>query len=305
MIEKKFRLNERVVHLIEAQNAGTTTVIEPRDAASVVLIRAGETSQPGGVEVHLMRRKASMAFAAGMLVFVGGGVDPSDFDSGEPDAAIAWAGPSVTDWARLLDVDEARARALVCAAVRETFEESGVLLASDSDGHIIADTAGDLWEEQRRQLEAHELSLADLLRIRGLTLRSDLLTFWSRWTTPTFETRRYATWFFAAEVPAGQGVRDVSTESVQSQWMSIAEVLRTADAGTMLVLPPQYCTCLEMYEYPTTDELLGAHRETHNIQPAPQLDEDGAYLSLPRRLSDLAHTVARALAADPDSPAGP
>ena len=70
-----------------------------------------------------------MAFAGGMCVFPGGGVDPRDFD-----AEIGWAGPPPAEWAALLGTDEALARALVCAAVRETFEESGVLLAGPTDG---------------------------------------------------------------------------------------------------------------------------------------------------------------------------
>ena len=77
-----------------------------------------------GPEVYLLRRQTSMAFAGGMCVFPGGGVDPRDFDH-----AVAWAGPTPAEWAARLGVEEPMARALVCAAVRETFEESGVLLA--------------------------------------------------------------------------------------------------------------------------------------------------------------------------------
>ena len=110
-----------------------------------------------------------MAFAGGMCVFPGGGVDPRDFD-----ADVAWAarrrpsGPSGSAPTR-------RARALVCAAVRETFEESGVLLAGPSADEVVADTTGDDWEADRVALEARELSLTDFLARRGLVLRTDLL----------------------------------------------------------------------------------------------------------------------------------
>ena len=86
----------------------------------MVLLREGHV----GPEVYLLRRQTSMAFAGGMCVFPGGGVDPRDHD-----ASVAWAGPSPAEWAERLACDESLARALVCAAVRETFEESGVLLA--------------------------------------------------------------------------------------------------------------------------------------------------------------------------------
>ena len=103
------------------------------------------------------------------------------------------------------------ARALVCAAVRETFEESGVLLAGASADEVVADTTGDDWEADRVALEARELSLTDFLERRGLVLRSDLLGAWAGWLTPVFEPRRYRTWFFVAVLPEGQRTRDVST----------------------------------------------------------------------------------------------
>ena len=111
-----------------------------------------------------------MAFAAGMCVFPGGGVDPRDFDH-----AVAWAGPAPAEWASRLGVDEATARALVCAAVRETFEESGVLLAGTSPTSVVEDTTGDDWESDRVALETRELSFTEFLDRRGLVLRTDLL----------------------------------------------------------------------------------------------------------------------------------
>ncbi|GAB3915097.1 hypothetical protein GCM10029964_127720 [Kibdelosporangium lantanae] len=94
--------------------------VTPKDAATVVLLRDTDT----GVEAFLLRRVMGMAFAGGMTVFPGGGVDKRDADT-----AIAWTGPSAAWWAERFSCDVPLARALVCAAVRETFEESGVLLA--------------------------------------------------------------------------------------------------------------------------------------------------------------------------------
>ena len=185
---------------------GTETPAEPRNAATVVLMRGG-VSAP---EVYLLQRQTSMEFAAGMCVFPGGGVDPRDFDH-----AVAWAGPTPATWARRLGVDEEQARALVCAAVRETFEESGVLLAGESATSVVADTTGDDWESDRVALEARELAMTEFLDRRGLVLRSDLLGAWAGWLTPIFEPRRYRTWFFVADLPEGQRTRDVSSGVVQ------------------------------------------------------------------------------------------
>ncbi|MCW2829166.1 MAG: hypothetical protein JWQ67_2782, partial [Marmoricola sp.] len=116
----RVQLPSQLVESAQAFTDGGREPAEPRNAATVVLMRPGSE----GPEVYLLRRQTSMAFAGGMCVFPGGGVDPRDFDH-----AIAWAGPSPQEWAARLGTDEATARALVCAAVRETFEESGVLLA--------------------------------------------------------------------------------------------------------------------------------------------------------------------------------
>ncbi len=122
------------------------------------------------------------------------------------------------------------AAGLVCAAVRETFEESGVLLAGPSPTEVVADTTGDDWEADRRALEAKELSFTSFLERRGLVLRSDLLGAWAAWCTPEFEPRRFRTWFFVAALPPGQRTRDVSSESSSVTWMSALGACDAVDA---------------------------------------------------------------------------
>ncbi len=259
--------------------AGVRTPAEPRNAATVALLRAGS----GGPEVYLLRRHGGMAFARGMHVFPGGGVDPRD-----DDAAVGWAGPAPEDWAERLRVDVALARALVCAAVRETFEESGVLLAGPDAASVVADTTGDDWEADRVSLEARELSLTDLLRRRGLVLRADLLGAWSGWLTPDFEPRRYRTWFFVAELPAGQRTRDVSTESDGVAWLSASEAVAGADAGEIAMLPPTYLTCLELASYAGPEAALAAAEERTVEMFMPELvDGEEPTLSNPPWLEPL------------------
>ena len=108
----------------------------------------------------------------------------------------------------------------MCAAVRETFEESGVLLAGPSPDAVVDDTTGSDWEADRQALEARELAFTEFLDRRGLVLRTDLLGVWAGWLTPVFEPRRYRTWFFVAALPQGQRTRDVSTESSSVEWRS-------------------------------------------------------------------------------------
>src|SRR4051794_14706494 len=230
-----------------------------------------------------------MAFAGGMCVFPGGGVDPRDFDH-----ATRWAGPAAEEWASRLGTDEATARALVCAAVRETFEESGVLLAGDAPDTVVADTTGEDWETDRAALEARELSFTDFLDRRGLVLRSDLLGVWAGWLTPVFEPRRYRTWFFVADLPAGQRTRDVSTESDQVAWLPAMDAVSDVEREQIFMLPPTYLTCLEIGQYADPADVLEAARERSVEMFMPEVEEDdaGGTLSIPPRLETLLATRA-------------
>src|SRR3954471_16824399 len=111
---------------------------EPRQAATVLLLRDGvHADGSAGLEVYLLRRTRGMPFAGGMTAYPGGGVDPRDGDT-----EIGWAGPPPADWAAAFGWDERTARELVCAAVRETFEEAGVLLAGSAEsGEVVPDVS--------------------------------------------------------------------------------------------------------------------------------------------------------------------
>ncbi len=255
----------------------------PRDASTVVLLRDGDGTA-GGLEVYLLRRAGAMAFAAGACVFPGGGVDPRDADT-----ATGWAGPSVEAWADLLGTSAEHARALVCAAVRETFEESGVLLAGPTPDTVVQDTTGEGWERDRRMLEAREVAFSEVLRRRGLVLRTDLLRWWGSWVTPVQEPRRYDTRFFLARLPEGQVARDVSTESDQVLWLTVRDALDAVDAGRLAMLPPTYVTCLELVPFRTAGEAMdaAAGRDRATVEPQLVPDGTGTRLEVPPRVAAL------------------
>lgn len=272
---------------------GTSTPVEPRNAASIVLMREGR-AEPGGVQLYLLRRHLGMAFAGGMAVFPGGGVDRRDFDH-----EVDWVGPSPEEWAARMDVGVPLARALVCAAVRETFEESGVLFAGPAADSIVEDTTGEEWEEDRRRLEARELSFTDFLSRRDLKIRTDLLRVWGAWLTPVFEPRRYQTWFFVAELPPGQETRDVSSESEEVTWMSVRDAITAADRGEVFVLPPQYCTFLELFDSVAPGAVLeqAQGRDLATVEPVGRVDGEDVSLEIPQHLLDLGEEVRRRLGA--------
>jgi 8-oxo-dGTP pyrophosphatase MutT (NUDIX family) len=255
----------------------------PRDAATVILVRPGAAAQQG-VEVYLLRRTRALEFAPGACVFPGGSVDERDADPGI--AGTGWHGPAPADFGHRLGVPAERARALVCAAVRETFEESGVLLAGPSAAELVPDS--EVLAQDRQALLDGSLSLAELLARRGLVLRADLLTPWARWITPEISPRRFDTWFFAAALPAGQLAGLVAAapaagpgESDSGTWWRPAVALEAARAGQITLLPPTAVTLAELAAHQDVEAILRERRVIAPLLPEVVVEEERAWLALP------------------------
>ncbi|WP_225978316.1 NUDIX hydrolase [Gandjariella thermophila] len=230
--------------------------VTPKDAASVVLLR----DTACGPEALLLRRAAGMAFAAGMTAFLGGGVDPRDAD-----VSVGWTGPEPAWWARRFGCEAGLATALVCAAVRETFEEAGVLLAGPDAHSVVADTAA--YGDARRALETREISLAQFLADAGLVLRADLLRPWANWITPEEEVRRYDTRFFVAALPDGQRADAVTREADDVAWRRPEDALADWKQGRRFLLPPTWTTLAELAKYRSVAEAMAAERTITAIMP--------------------------------------
>ncbi len=231
----------------------------PRYASTVMLVRDAADAR---VEVFMLRRVATMAFAPRTWVFPGGGVDPRD------DAAdLPWAGPQPREWAALLGCEEGLARALVCAAVREVFEECGVLLAGPSTDTVVADLRDPEWDAERAALLSKEQSFAELLLRRGLVLRSDLLSVQARWVTPEFEPRRYDTFIFAALLPDGQIPDDDTSEADHADWTDPAELLAAYGMGEAILLPPTVVAVEWVRDATAAADLVTTSRPTRAVMP--------------------------------------
>jgi len=255
---------------------GRLTPAVPRDAATVILLRPGGDA---GVEAFLLRRTAELEFAPGACVFPGGSVDERDADPG-----IGWAGPAPEDFAAQLDVPPERARALVCAAIRETFEESGVLLAGDGGG-LVSDSAA--LAADRHALLTGAATLGEVLGRRGLVLRTDLLTPWARWITPEVSPRRFDTWFFAAALPAGQtataapeGHADPG-ESESGTWLEPGAAAGAAEAGEITLLPPTAVTLRELAAHHDVDGILARRMTITPRLPRVTVEDGRVRLSMP------------------------
>lgn len=234
-----------------------------RDAATVVLLRDGAS----GVEAWLLTRVREMAFAAGMSVFPGGRVDAADAD-------LPFAPGAAADVARRYGCADSEALALLGAAVRETFEETGVLLSTPA-----ADLSG-----ARSDVEEGRVSFGDLLRANGLEVDADALRPWSRWITPKGETaRRYDTRFFVAALPDGAHAQDATTESSTAGWVPVTEAVAQAQRGERRLMPPTIVTLASVAPFDSVADVLAAspERDLAAISPAISIEGERVIASLP------------------------
>ena len=247
--------------------------VEARLAATVMFVRDADRDGGSGVEVFMLERASTMAFAPSMHVFPGGGVDRRDAAEEVP-----WAGPAPSRWAGRLGTDEDTARMLVTAALREVFEESGVLLAGPTPDRVLEDVGGEVWSRRRAALVDRELSFAEVLAHEGLVLRGDLLSYRAHWVTPEFESRRYDTWFFAAAVPHGQDADDATSEAETAEWVRPEEALRQWSSGEVLMLPPTLVCLEELAAAGDAASVLAESRPVGSVMPTIVETPDGFVL---------------------------
>jgi 8-oxo-dGTP pyrophosphatase MutT (NUDIX family) len=270
--------------------AGRIIPAQPRDAATVIVLRpaadAAATSATApvlatpagdGVEVLMLRRAAAMAFAPGAYVYPGGSVD-----LGDADLRVGWHGPSAADIGERLGASPELARALVCAAVRETFEEAGILLAGTPDGSLAVPD-GPAWDRDRAALMSGSETLAEVLARRGLVVRADLLTPWARWITPEAEPKRFDARFFAAALPPGQQATGHVTETEQTAWLRPEAAIEAARGGSVTLMPPTATTLNELAARGglPLPQILGQRRVITPVQPRFEVDQGQAWLVIP------------------------
>jgi 8-oxo-dGTP pyrophosphatase MutT (NUDIX family) len=257
--------------------SGRIAPAAPRDAATVVILRTA--ADGAGVEILMLRRTAAMKFAPGAYVFPGGSVDPADYGT-----AVGWHGPPPAEFGARLGASAEVARALVCAAVRETFEESGVLLAG-VPGSPPTVPAGPSWDADRAALAAGTLTFAELLSRRGLVLRADLLVPWARWITPEGEPRRFDARFFAAALPDGQQAVGHEAEAEHVAWLRPASAIDAARAGEISLLPPTASTLDQLAAAVAAgaglDGILATRRAIEPVCPRLLLEDGQAWLVVP------------------------
>jgi 8-oxo-dGTP pyrophosphatase MutT (NUDIX family) len=210
------------------------------------------------LHVLLLRRRAASAFVGGMNVFPGGGLDPAD---ATPQAEAACRGLSDAAASARLGV-AAGGLAYWIAAIRETFEEAGVLLAVDAATGAPADLSSPdraaRLASLRGEVDAGRTSIVEAARAEGLRLAADRLHYAARWITPMGPPRRYDTRFFVAGLPDGQLALHDSREAVDSEWLRPADALRGCEEGARSMLPPTQAMLRVLSRFTSAGEALAA-----------------------------------------------
>lgn len=222
-----------------------------RPAATVVLQRRNG----GRNEVLMMRRNANAVFVGGHYVFPGGAVDDHDYVVATDASLFAHVeirAPKMTGNGPDADAatsDVVEHAAYVVAAVREAFEEAGLLLARRPDNSWV-----DLFDAEtkkrfalyRDELNSGAATFADILSAEGLHIESGDLTYWSRWITPIGPPRRFDARFFVAETPFNHEATPDNAELVHAEWVAPADALRRFDAGDFPIIFPTIKTLQSM-----------------------------------------------------------
>jgi 8-oxo-dGTP pyrophosphatase MutT (NUDIX family) len=205
----------------------------PSPAATLVLLR---DRPAGGVECLLMRRHVKSKFAAGDFVFPGGKIEADD----NPEDALAWCrGLDAKAAATRLSLEAAPRTALGfwIGAIRETFEEAGLLLAVDADGRDVRpDTAR--FAEYRRACHRDNREFWAMLRAEGLQLTTDRLVYFAHWITPEEQPLRFDTRFFAAPAPVAQAPSGDDYEMTDLKWLTPREAVEAQGRGEISLRNP-------------------------------------------------------------------
>jgi 8-oxo-dGTP pyrophosphatase MutT (NUDIX family) len=245
--------------------------VVPAPAATVVLLR---DRAAGGFEVLLMERHHASKFAAGDFVFPGGKLEVDD----NPEDAVRWcAGLDLAGAARTLGLEQAPATALAfwVGAIRETFEEAGVLLATTADGGPIRLPATRI-ADYRRAIQADNRAFWSMIKAEKLRLATDRLVYFAHWVTPEGLPLRFDTRFFAAPMPEGQEAEGDDHEMISLRWLAPREALDAHARGEISLRNPTVRN-LMLLEGDSAADALGRlrHRKVTMIRPKVVFDEHG------------------------------
>jgi 8-oxo-dGTP pyrophosphatase MutT (NUDIX family) len=243
--------------------SGKYADVVPKPASSVLLVRDGAS----GLEVFMVTRHHKIDFASGAMVFPGGKVDPADSDADARAACIH------------ADALDDRELAFRVSTIREAFEETGVLLATDRDGGVLPEArCRDLKEKYALAVEKGEITIGALASREGLRFDPGALTPFAYWITPAVLAKRFDTPFYIVEVPEQQ--RELAEhdggEAVESVWIDPSEAVRQADAGKVTMVFATRLNLIKLAKAASVAEALAQAAAETPIPVTPRVyAEDG------------------------------
>jgi 8-oxo-dGTP pyrophosphatase MutT (NUDIX family) len=246
------------------------TEAKPLPAATVTLVR----DAPRGLEVLMLQRSMNLAFMPGVYVFPGGGLDPGD---GAPELHALCVGQDDGAASRALGIARG-GLAYWIAAIREAFEEAGILLAYDASGSYVSlsGAAADRFSAHRKALDRNHGAFAALARSEGLRLATDRLLYFGHWITPVGVPRRYDTRFFLAVAPEGQEAQHDNHETIAHAWVRPREALDLCAREMLNMRMPTIKTLEHFATCSTAAELVVAISSSPEVQTRlPRITRDG------------------------------
>lgn len=231
----------------------------PRDSATVIVARDGAA----GIELFMLERQLSSDFFGGAYVFPGGKIDDADCDPALHDFVdppVPWRSLVPAEVGAVIEAPPGKELGFHLAAIRETFEEAGVLLARHEDGSIVRLDGS----EQRRfaaardLLNTREATLLDIARKERIRYALDLMFYFSRWITPEVVPKRYDTRFFVARLPEGQTPLHDALETRSGLWIRPREALDRARDGAFTIIFPTRKTLESIAAFDSVDALIAS-----------------------------------------------
>ncbi len=253
-------------------------------SATILIIR----DTANGMEVFMVKRHHQIDFVAGALVFPGGKAAKGDYDAG------------LSEFTQGAEGWSAEMRALGAAAIREAFEESGILFAREAgSGDFIPPERLASLEHYRHPLEKGEIGLIDMLRKEKLVIACDALAHFAHWITPANMPKRFDTHFFVAGAPPGHAGRHDGRESVDSIWIEPARAV--TDRKRWNVIFPTKLNLLKLAKSSNVADAMAAARAKPPLTVEPYVEQtpDGIYLKI---REDAGYEQTSALMRDPLTP---
>jgi 8-oxo-dGTP pyrophosphatase MutT (NUDIX family) len=248
--------------------------IQPLPAATVTLVRDSDA----GPEVLMLQRNFQSGFMPGMYMFPGGALDASDYSR---EACALCRGLDDAAASGILKLERG-GLAYWIAAIRESFEEAGILLACDARGEFVAlddPAAMERFRARRHALNTGEQAFTALIAAEHLRLAVDQLVYFGHWITPLGAPRRYDTRFFIARAPAAQVPLHDNVEAIAHKWVRPQAALAAHARGEFNMRTPTLKTLESFARFAAAGELIAAMRAPHEI-PAmlPRIAQDGRRL---------------------------